>query len=100
MARHLRSPALCCLAGTSLGGAVAGRDPERARRLFRESAEYGRAAGIEQMTAFALARLARMGTGAIDSAWVRDFRAAVDLHHELGGTQNVEVTLQFVRSMS
>ena len=67
-----------------LGGAVVEADPERARALFRESVEFGRTAGMDFTPAMTLARLARMGTGSMDTVWARSFATALDLSEEAG----------------
>jgi len=84
LARRMESSAFLALAVFALGGAVADREPERARELFRESVRHGRDAGIEFMTSMALARLARMDASSLDREWARDFRAGVDVAWEAG----------------
>ena len=90
LADTLGSAGLSCLARFALGGAVAQDDPERARVLFRESAESGRLAGLELMTAMALARLARMRIGDLDRQWAQDFHVAVDLSVEEGDLRTLQ----------
>ena len=84
LAEQTGSGSLRALAAFALGGALEKSDPERARALFRESAEHGRTARMEYMTAMALARLARVGAGEVDRAWVQDFRSGFELSVESG----------------
>jgi hypothetical protein len=90
LAHKLGSPGMLCLAKFALGGAVAQDDPERARVLFRESAEVGRIGGLEFMTAMALARLARIGVDDLDHEWAQDFRVAVNLSVERGDLRTLQ----------
>ena len=84
LAEQLASDIFRTLSLFALGGAIAEQNPDRARQLFRESAELGRAARMEYMTAMALARLGRMAGATVDEAWARDFRVAVDLSVDSG----------------
>jgi len=95
LARTTGSRALSALAAFALGGAVADTDPARARELFRESAEQGRAARMEYMTATALARMARLGAGDVDRGWAQEFRAAFELCVDSGDPRTLGSMYQY-----
>jgi predicted ATPase/class 3 adenylate cyclase len=94
LADQLGSNTFRALSRFTLGGALADQDPARAGQLFRESAELGRAAGMEHMTAMALARLGRMTGVSVDQAWARDFRAALDLSVDSGDPRTLASLFQ------
>jgi hypothetical protein len=94
LADRIDSHILKAVAMFSLGGALTEQDPDRARELFRASAEHGRAAHMEYQTAMALARLARMTGTQIDEAWARDFRTAVDLSVDSGDPRTFSSLLE------
>ncbi len=94
LADQLGSDTLRALSLFALGGAVAEQDPDRARQLFRQSAERGRAARMEYMTAMSLARLGRMAGTTVDEAWARDFRVAVDQSVDSGDPRTLASLFQ------
>ena len=91
LARQLRNPSLTMYSAFGLGGALLRRDPDRARALLLEAVDLGRQVETDFWVGLALGRLVRIDAGALDGAWARRYRDAIDLGADNGDRRNVAV---------